>query len=46
MKDSDRIESFKADIEEMKLKTSIQKERGLQLVAVLLMIGGVITAFR
>jgi membrane-associated HD superfamily phosphohydrolase len=45
MKDSERIESFKTDIEDMKLKSSSQKERGLQLLAVLLMVGGVITAF-
>jgi hypothetical protein len=45
MKNPDRIESFKADIEDMKLKSSSQKERGLQLLAVLLMVGGVITGF-
>ena len=45
MKNPDRIDAFKTDIEDMKLKSSSQKERGLQLLAVLLMIGGVITAF-
>jgi hypothetical protein len=45
MKNSDRIEAFKADIEDMNLKSSSQKERGLQILAVLLMVGGVITSF-
>lgn len=45
MKNADRIETFKADIEDMKLKSSSQKERGLQILAVLLMVGGVITSF-
>ena len=45
MKDSDRIETFKSDIEDMKLKSSSQKERGLQVFAVLLIVGGLITAF-
>lgn len=45
MKDSDRIEEFKTDIEDMKLKSSSQKERGLQIFAVLLIIGGLITSF-
>ena len=45
MKNSDRIDAFKTDIEDMKLKSSSQKERGLQILAVLLMVGGIITGF-
>lgn len=45
MKNPDRIESFKSDIEDMKLRSSSQKERGLQILSVLLMVGGLITSF-
>lgn len=44
MKNPDRIESFKSDIEDMKLRSSSQKERGLQILSVLLMVGGLITS--